>query len=282
MDQYELDIKGKVAVITGAGGVLCSMFAKTLARQGAKVALLNRTLAHAEVFANEITAEGFTAKAYQVDVTNKKSLEAAHQQVLADFGKCDILINGAGGNHPSGTTTKEYFEVGDEKAEDVLSFFDLDEEGIRFVFDLNYMGTLLTVQVFAADMIGRTGCTIINISSINANRPLTKIPAYSGAKAAISNLTQWLAVHFSRTGIRVNAIMPGFFVTRQNQRMLFEEDGTPTARTRKILASTPMDRFGDPKELNGALLFLVNEKASSFITGAVIPVDGGFAAYSGV
>ena len=282
MDQYELDIKGKVAVITGAGGVLCSMFAKTLARQGAKVALLNRTLAHAEVFANEITAEGFTAKAYQVDVTNKKSLEVAHQQVLDDFGKCDILINGAGGNHPSGTTTKEYFEVGDEKAEDVLSFFDLDEEGIRFVFDLNYMGTLLTVQVFAADMIGRTGCTIINISSINANRPLTKIPAYSGAKAAISNLTQWLAVHFSRTGIRVNAIMPGFFVTRQNQRMLFEEDGTPTARTRKILASTPMDRFGDPKELNGALLFLVNEKASSFITGAVIPVDGGFAAYSGV
>ena len=282
MDQFELDIKGKVAVITGAGGVLCSMFAKTLAREGAKVALLNRTLAHAEVFANEITAEGFTAKAYQVDVTNKKSLEAAHQQVLADFGKCDILINGAGGNHPSGTTTKEYFETGDEKSEDILSFFDLDEEGIRFVFDLNFMGTLLTVQVFAADMIGREGCTIINISSINADRPLTKIPAYSGAKAAISNLTQWLAVHFSRTGIRVNAIMPGFFVTRQNQRMLFEEDGTPTARTRKILASTPMDRFGDPKELNGALLFLVNEKASSFVTGAVIPVDGGFTAYSGV
>lgn len=282
MNPYELDIKGKVAVITGAGGVLCSMFAKTLARQGAKVALLNRTLAHAEVFANEITAEGFTAMAYQVDVTNKKSLEAAHQQVLVDFGKCDILINGAGGNHPSGTTTKEFFEPGDEKAEDILSFFDLDEEGIRFVFDLNYMGTLLAVQVFAADMIGREGCTIINISSANADRPLTKIPAYSGAKAAISNLTQWLAVHFSRTGIRVNAIMPGFFVTRQNQRMLFEEDGTPTARTRKILASTPMDRFGDPEELNGALLFLVNEKASSFITGAVIPVDGGFAAYSGV
>lgn len=282
MNQYQLDIRDKVVVITGAGGVLCSMFARTLAAEGAKVALLNRTLAYAEVYAQEIRQEGFTARAYQVDVTSKQSLEAAHRQVLADFGKCDILINGAGGNHPSGTTTKEYFEPGDESAQDLISFFDLDEAGIRSVFDLNFIGTLLTTQVFAVDMIGRPGCSIVNISSINADKPLTKIPAYSGAKAAINNLTQWLAVHFSSSGIRVNAIMPGFFVTRQNKKMLFNDDGSPTERTRKILSSTPMDRFGDPKELNGALLFLVNEKASSFVTGVSIPVDGGFSAYSGV
>ena len=282
MNQYQLDIRDKVVVITGAGGVLCSMFARTLAAEGAKVALLNRTLAHAEVYAQEIRQEGFTARAYQVDVTSKQSLEAAHLQVLADFGKCDILINGAGGNHPSGTTTKEYFEPGDEGAQDLISFFDLDEAGIRSVFDLNFIGTLLTTQVFAVDMIGRPGCSIVNISSINADKPLTKIPAYSGAKAAINNLTQWLAVHFSSSGIRVNAIMPGFFVTRQNKKMLFNDDGSPTERTRKILSSTPMDRFGDPKELNGALLFLVNERASSFVTGVSIPVDGGFSAYSGV
>ena len=282
MGQYELDIKDKVVVITGAGGVLCSMFAKTLARAGAKVALLNRTLANAQVHADAITQEGFIAKAYQVDVTNKESLERAHQQVLADFGKCDILVNGAGGNHPSGTTTKEYYENGDENADDLVSFFNLDEAGLRFVCDLNFIGTLLATQVFVVDMLGREGCSIVNISSVNADKPLTKIPAYSGAKAAVSNLTQWLAVHFAKSGIRVNAIMPGFFVTRQNQKMLFNEDGSPTARTKKILAGTPMARFGDPEELNGALLFLLNEKAASFVTGAVVPVDGGFTAYSGV
>ena len=279
---YSLDIKGKVVVVTGAGGVLCSMFATELARCGAKVALLNRTLAHAEVYAEAVRKEGFEAKAYGVNVLDKAGLEEVHQQILKDFGKCDILINGAGGNNPKGTTTKEYFEPGDENDPDVISFFDLEESGVRTVFDLNFLGTLLTTQVFAKDMIGREHCTIINISSANANRPLTKIPAYSGAKSAVTNFTQWLAVHFSKSGIRVNAIMPGFLVTRQNQSLLFHEDGTPTERTEKILAATPMNRFGEATELIGTLFYLVNDKASGFVTGAVIPVDGGFAAYSGV
>ena len=276
------NLNGKVVVITGAGGVLCSEFARALAAKGAKVAMLNRTLEHAQVHADDICAKGFTAKAYQVDVLDKASIERAHEQVLKDFGKCDILINGAGGNHPKGTTTKEYFEPGDETDENVVSFFDLEESSIAKVFDLNFMGTLLTTQVFAKDMIGREHCTIINISSANANRPLTKIPAYSGAKAAISNFTQWLAVHFSKCGIRVNAIMPGFLVTRQNKDLLFDADGNATPRTEKILAATPMNRFGEPRELLGTLLYLADDEASGFVNGVVIPVDGGFAAYSGV
>lgn len=279
---FTLDIKDRVAVVTGAGGVLCSMFAVELARQGAKVALLNRTLANAEPYAQQIREEGFAAKAYQVDVLDKASLERAHQEILADFGKCDILVNGAGGNNPKGNTTKDYYEFGDEEKDDVVSFFDLDENGVKSVFDLNFMGTLLTTQVFARDMIGRENCTVINISSINADKPLTRIPGYSGAKAAVTNFTQWLAIHFAKSGIRVNAIMPGFFATRQNKTLLFNEDGSPTARTHKILNSTPMERFGVPEELTGTLLYLVNEKASGFVTGAVIPVDGGFTAYCGV
>ena len=275
------DLTGKVAVITGGGGVLCREFAKALAVCGAKVAVLNRTLSKAEDVAEEIKAMGFEAAAVQIDVTNKESVEKAHQEVLEIYGPCDILINGAGGNHPRATTDKEYFEAGDIDA-DTKSFFDLDEEDVEFVFNLNFIGTLLPTQAFARDMIGRKGCTILNVSSMNAYTPLTKIPAYSGAKAAISNFTQWLAVHFSKEGIRVNGIAPGFFSTEQNKKLLWNDDGTPTARTEKILNATPMGRFGEPEELLGTLLFLVDEKAASFVTGIVIPVDGGFSAYSGV
>ena len=235
------DIKGKVAVVTGAGGVLCSMMAKALSLAGAKVALLDRS-DKAQRFVEEIAAEGGTAKAYYADVLKKDTLAKCHAEILSDFGKCDILINGAGGNNPMATTDKEYFEAGDLDA-DTKSFFDLSEEGVSSVFNLNFLGTLLPTQEFAKDMIGRKGCSILNISSMNAYTPLTKIPAYSGAKAAVSNFTQWLAVHFSKEGIRVNAIAPGFFSTAQNAKLLWNDDGTPTARTGKILAATPMGRF---------------------------------------
>ena len=278
---YKPDLNGKVAVITGGAGVLCREFAKALALCGARVAILNRTVSKAEAVAEEIKAMGGDAIAVQVDVTDKASVEAAHQEVLAKYGKCDILINGAGGNNARANTDKEYFELGDMDA-DTKTFFDLEDEDLEFVFNLNFIGTLLPTQAFAKDMIGREGCNIINVSSMNAFTPLTKIPAYSGAKAAISNFTQWLAVHFSRVGIRVNAIAPGFFSTEQNKNLLWNEDGTPTARTGKILAATPMGRFGTPEELLGALLFLADDKAASFVTGIVIPVDGGFSAYSGV
>lgn len=275
------DLNGKVAVITGGAGVLCSEFARALAVCGAKVAILGRTLSKAEAVAEEIRAAGGDAIAVQVDVTNKESVVAAHEEVLAKYGKCDILINGAGGNHPRATTDHEYYEAGDMDAE-TKSFFDLNEDDVEFVFNLNFIGTLIPTQEFAKDMIGREGCNILNVSSMNAFTPLTKIPAYSGAKAAISNFTQWLAVHFSKEGIRVNAIAPGFFSTEQNKKLLWNEDGTPTARTNKILNATPMGRFGEASELLGALMFLVDEKSASFVTGIVIPVDGGFSAYSGV
>jgi len=275
------DLSGKVAVVTGAGGVLCSHFAKVLARAGAKVALLDLNLTAAQAAADAITAEGGIAKAYECNVLSKEICEGVAEAVKADFGPCDVLINGAGGNNPRATTDKEYYEAGDVDA-DTKSFFDLDEAGVEFVFNLNFIGTLIPTQAFAKQMLGRKGCNIINISSMNAFTPLTKIPAYSGAKAAISNFTQWLAVHFSREGIRVNAIAPGFFSTAQNAKLLWNEDGTPTARTGKILAATPMGRFGESEELEGGLLFLVNEKAAGFITGIVLPIDGGFSAYSGV
>ena len=278
MDTYFND---KVAVVTGAGGVLCSYFAKVLARAGAKVALLDLNFEAATQFANEIIAEGGVAKAYACNVLEKETCYKVADEVEADLGKCDILINGAGGNNPKATTDKEYFELGDIDG-DTKSFFDLDAAGVGFVFNLNFLGTLLPTQAFARQMAGREGCNIINISSMNAYTPLTKIPAYSGAKAAISNFTQWLAVHFSKVGIRVNAIAPGFFSTKQNAALLFNPDGTPTARTGKILAATPMGRFGESNELEGGLLFLINNEAASFITGVVLPIDGGFSAYSGV
>ena len=276
------DLTGKVAVVTGAGGVLCSAFAKVLARAGAKVALLDLNEEAAQQFAGEINDEGGMARAYKCNVLDKDMCYAVANQVMADLGPCDVLINGAGGNNPRATTDKEYFEPGDLEA-DTKSFFDLDESGVEFVFNLNFIGTLIPTQAFARQMVGREGCNILNISSMNAYTPLTKIPAYSGAKAAITNFTQWLAVHFSKAGIRVNAIAPGFFSTKQNAALLFNPDGTPTARTGKILAATPMGRFGDSeKELAGAVLFLLNNEAASFITGVCLPIDGGFSAYSGV
>lgn len=279
---FSIDLSGQVAVVTGAGGVLCSMFAKALAQCGAKVALLDLNTAAAEAFASEIAAEGGTAKAYTANVLKKDELERVREQIHADLGSCDILINGAGGNNPRATTTNEYYMEGDIDKEDIVSFFHLDAAGVEFVFHLNFLGTLIPTQVFAQDMLGKPNPAILNISSMNAFTPLTKIPAYSGAKAAVSNFTQWLAVHFSKEHIRVNAIAPGFFVTAQNQALLFHEDGTPTPRTEKILNSTPMGRFGEAEELLGALLFLLSPKAAGFVTGIVLPVDGGFSAYSGV
>lgn len=275
------DLKNKVAVVTGAGGVLCSAFAKALAKAGAKVALLDRNKENAQKYADEIVANGGIARAYTANVLERDSLKECHKQVLAELGKCDILINGAGGNNPMATTDKEYYEAGDLDA-DIKSFFDLDESGVSFVFNLNFLGTLLPTQEFARDMLGRKGCSVLNISSMNAYTPLTKIPAYSGAKAAVSNFTQWLAVHFSKVGIRVNAIAPGFFSTKQNAKLLWNDDGTPTARTGKILAATPMGRFGETEELIGSVLFLLSDEAAGFITGVVLPIDGGFSAYSGV
>ena len=276
------DLKDKVVVITGAGGVICSTLAKSIALSRAKVALLDLNLEAANKASDEINKEGGITKGYCANVLDKQSLKNCHEQILKDFGKVDILINGAGGNSPKATTTKEYFSKEDIEDENVISFFDLTKEGVGFVFDLNFLGTLLPTQEFAKDMVGKKGCNILNISSMNAYTPLTKIPAYSGAKAAVSNLTQWLAVHFSKVGIRVNAIAPGFFSTNQNKALLWNKDGTPTARTNKIINATPMERFGEIDELIGATLFLISDNAASFITGVVLPIDGGFSSYSGV
>lgn len=277
---FEIDLSGKVCVITGAGGVLCSMFAEALSKVGAKIALLDINEAAAIANAEKIAASGGIARGYACNVLDRESLENVHNKVLVELGSCDILINGAGGNNPKATTDNEYFSPDDMGK--IKTFFDLDKSGVEFVFNLNFLGTLLPTQVFAQDMLDKDDASIINISSMNAYTPLTKIPAYSGAKAAISNFTQWLSVHFSKTNIRCNAIAPGFFVTKQNEKLLFNEDGTPTPRTDKILAATPVGRFGKAEELIGALLFLVYKEASSFVNGVVIPVDGGFSAYSGV
>ena len=277
-------LKGRVAVITGGGGVLCSGFAKDLAALGVKVAVLDLREDAAQTVVDEITAAGGTALAVGCNVLEAESLEAARAKVTAELGVCDILINGAGGNSPLGTTTKDTLELKDmvEKADGVKTFFDLDAKGIEFVFNLNFLGTLLTTQCFAKDMVGRENATILNVSSMNSFKPLTRIPAYSAAKAAISNFTQWMAVHFADVGIRVNAIAPGFFSTIQNAKLLYNEDGSLTERSNKIITHTPMRRFGVPADLTGALVFLCDEQYSGFVTGVVLPVDGGFSAYSGV
>ncbi|MBR5156251.1 MAG: SDR family oxidoreductase [Clostridia bacterium] len=279
---FDIDLKGKVAVVTGGGGVLCSTFAKAIAACGAKVAILDLRKEAAEAVADEIKADGGQAIGVSANVLEKASLEAARAEVNEKLGTCDILINGAGGNNPKGTTTKEYYEKGDIDLEGITTFFDLDPAGVEFVFNLNFLGTLMPTQVFAQDMLNKKDATILNVSSMNAFTPLTKIPAYSGAKAAISNFTQWLAVHFSKVGIRVNAIAPGFFATAQNKALLFDDKGEFTDRSKKILSQTPMGRFGEKEELIGALLFLLSSEAASFVNGIVIPVDGGFSAYSGV
>ena len=283
MNDFNLNLRDKVAVVTGAGGVLCSDFAKAIAKCGAKVALLDINLDAASAFAKEINDDGGIAIAVKANCLEKESLEEARKEVNEKLGPCDILINGAGGNNPRATTANEYFDADLVDNPDVKDFFGLTPEGFKFVLDLNVTAAFLTTQVFALDMAkSGKGGNIINISSMNAFRPLTKIPAYSAAKAGVSNFTQWLAVHFANAGIRVNAIAPGFFVSNQNRALLFNPDGTPTARTEKILRGTPMNRFGESKELLGGLMFFLNDAASSFITGVVLPIDGGFSAYSGV
>ncbi|MEQ5789417.1 SDR family oxidoreductase [Muricauda sp. NFXS6] len=277
------ELKGKVVAITGGGGVLCGTLAHAFADQGAKVCVMDLNMKSAEVVSEKINNAGGSAIAVKVDVLDRKSLQVAKKEIAEKLGHCDILINGAGGNHPLGTTSEPYLLKKDleRTAEDFKTFFDLDMEGVQFVFNLNFIGTLLPTQIFSREMVGRTGCSILNISSMNAFSPLTKIPAYSGAKAAVSNFTQWLAVHFSKVDIRVNALAPGFFLTNQNRSLLTKEDGGLTPRGTTIIDQTPMGRFGEPEDLVGTSLWLSSEQ-SKFITGIVVPIDGGFSAFSGV
>lgn len=277
----ERNFNGKVAVITGGGGILCGCLAKALGEYGVKVAVLDLNEEAACKVAEEIKSAGGEAIGVKCNVLQPESIKEAHQKVTEAYGPIDILVNGAGGNHPRGTTDSEFFSPSDLDKEDFKSFYDLDGDSIRFVFDLNFMGTLLPTQEFSRDLVEKGG-SILNISSMNAFTPLTKIPAYSAAKAAISNFTQWLAVHFSKTKIRVNALAPGFFITDQNRSLLTTADGGFTPRAEKILRNTPMDRFGVPEELVGTMLYLIDDSLSGFVNGVVIPIDGGFSAYSGV
>ena len=274
-----IDYSGKVVVVTGAGGVLCSVMARAFAESGAKVAALDLNEGAVKKLAEELKAGGFVCEGYKANVLDPEALEAVHQEVLADLGPCDILVNGAGGNNPRATTDNEYQH---EAKEGTKTFFDLDPNGVDFVFKLNFQGTLLPTQAFAKDMVAKKSGCILNISSMNAYIPLTKIPAYSAAKAGISNFTQWLATHFAGTGIRCNAIAPGFLVSNQNRNLLFNADGSLTARSAKILNGTPTGRFVESEELLGAVLFLCDDRAASAITGVVLPIDAGFSAYSGV
>ncbi|MBQ4272522.1 MAG: SDR family oxidoreductase [Clostridia bacterium] len=272
---FKVDLTNQVAVVTGAGGIICGEFAKALAECGAKVALLDINLQGAQAMADQIGENAFAVKCNCLD---KADIERAKAEVNAKFGAVTMLINGAGGNNPRATCDNEYMTPDLEGAKD---FFALEESGLKFVFDLNITSAFLVTQVFAVDMV-KTGGNIINVSSMNAFRPLTKIPAYSAAKAGVSNFTQWLAVHFAPCNIRCNAIAPGFFVTNQNRALLYTQDGQPTARTGKILAATPMKKFGEIDDLIGTLLWLADDQASGFVTGVIIPVDGGFSSYSGV
>ncbi len=275
----DIDYSGKVVVITGAGGLICSTMARAFAQSGAKVAALDINEEAVKSLARELTAEGFVCYGYKADVLDKSSLEAVHKAIICDLGSCDILINGAGGNNPRATTSNEYQHEADNNS---TTFFDLEADGVDFVFKLNFQGTLLPTQVFTKDMVEKKDGVILNISSMNSYIPLTKIPAYSAAKAGISNFTQWLATHFAGSGIRCNAIAPGFLVSAQNRALLYNDDGTLTARSQKILNGTPTKRFVDAAELIGATMFLCDSKSASAITGVVLPVDAGFSAYSGV
>ncbi len=284
MVPFKINLTDKVAAVTGGGGVLCGAFAEALAECGAKVAVLDLRKEAADAVVKRITDAGGSAMGVAANVLEKESLEAARTEIESAWGPVNILINGAGGNHPKGTTSKEYLlpEQLKGEVEGLTTFFDLDPEGVQFVFNLNFLGTLLPTQVFSRGMAEAGSGAIVNISSMNAFTPLTKIPAYSGAKAAVSNFTRWLAVHFSKVGVRVNAIAPGFFLTDQNRGLLTQEDGSWTPRATTILNHIPQDRLGTPEDLLGTLLWLVDEKAAGYVNGTVIPVDGGFSAFSGI
>jgi len=272
------ELSGKIAVVTGAGGVLCSAIAGALAERGAKLALLGRTLENVEAVAEQIRKQHGSARAYQCDVLREDDLESVRQQINRELGTCDILINGAGGNHPDATTGTTVF---DPHNKDLRTFFDLPISAFQHTFDLNFIGTLLPIKIFAKDMVKKHDSVVLNVSSLSAYNPLTKVPAYSGAKAAVNNLTQWLATYFAPVNMRVNAVAPGFFLTKQNEKLLTTGQGEYTERAELIIANTPMKRFGKPEDLFGAVVWLCSD-ASKFVTGVVVPVDGGFNAYGGV
>jgi len=279
---FTVNLQGRVAVVTGGTGVLCGAMARALAECGAKVAILSRRAASVEAEAAGIRERGGVAIGVSADVTDRVSLERARATIEKELGACDILINGAGGNHPKGTAGREVLTPGDLKTSPPTNFFDLEAEGFKFVFDLNFVGTVLPCQVFGKGMMERGNGVIINVSSMSAFKPLTKVMSYSNAKTTVNNFTQWLAVHLAQTGVRVNAIAPGFFKTEQNRALLETPDGQNTPRANTIVAHTPMRRFGQAHDLLGCLLWLVSDEAAGFVTGAIIPVDGGFHAFSGV
>jgi len=280
MSEYNFNLQGKVVVITGGGGVITGVFAKALCSRGAKVVLFDINKEAAVQAAEKLTEAGGEAKGYSADVLSKESLIVAYEEVKKDFGTCDILLNGAGVHHPLATTGHE--QLTDENKDDGRTFFDLDIEKVQWVNDIDFMGTFIPTQVMCKDMVGKEGCSVINISSMNAMSPTTTVPIYSAAKAGVSNFTAWLANYLALTGIRVNAVAPGFFVTNLNKNIMRNEDGSLTGRSKRIIAGTPMERFGDPDECAGTLLYLVDPKLSSFVTGTVIPIDGGFSSFCGV
>ena len=276
---FQIDLTGQVAVVTGGSGVIGGIFARALGKCGAKVAVLGRKVENGIPVVKDIEAEGGEAVFVAANVLKKESLEAAKQEILDKWGRINILVNCAGGAVKSAQIPQDQFS---DFTGDMLNFFTTDMENVKRELDLNLYGTMLPTQIFGESMVGQENANIINISSMGAYGPLTRIPGSSGAKAAVSNFTEWAATYFAKSGIRVNAIAPGFFQTPQNYALHFHEDGTPTHRSQKIIDSTPMGKYGDPEDLIGALLFLVSPKGSSFVTGVVLPVDGGFHCYLGV